>query len=275
MQIPPIAESFDGNSVGDLRDQFVDDGVLWIRDVFPVELIERLRNAFERRYLARDRFKLQKRFPLVGDRRYMITVKIKRPFDLPILFANPWMVPLLQELLGSNYLISSFGAVVALGGADAQRVHCDFPPLFESESLCTTLPPHAVTMLVPLVDLDEKTGATAVWPGSHRQVGARAQLERLAEQETFEGSVLPLPQAGDALLMDYRLIHAGTPNRGDHDRPILYFVYSRPWFCEDQNFTEQVPIRMSEKTWRQLSGEHRTLFQRRAAAKAALRSRGK
>ena len=241
-------------------DLFRQHGTLWLENVLSPEYIGCLRSAYADRYLSLSRKTLRKRHAVVGDQRFMITVKIKPPFNSPALFANPIVLPMVQRLLGSDCTISSFGSVVAMSGADAQGVHFDYPPLFESESVCASLPPHAITLVVPLVELDAETGSTAVWEGSHTRVGARAQLERLAEENSLEGATMPFTSVGDVFLMDFRLIHAGMANRSSIDRPILYIVYRRPWFREDMNFHEQPALQISPKQLRRIPKEHRGLF---------------
>ena len=52
--------------------------------------------------------------------------------------------------------------------------------------------------------------------------------------------------AGDAVIFDARLLHAGSANRSTARRPILYFVYGRSWYttglhrkiCEDSGIAE-------------------------------------
>ncbi|GAG46427.1 unnamed protein product [marine sediment metagenome] len=203
---------------------------------------------------------MRKRFAVVGDGRFMITLSVKRPFNTPDLYANPRLMPILHRLLGADCVISSFGSVVAFAGADAQSVHFDYPPLFESEEVCAALPPHAITLVVPLVDLDESTGTTALWEGSHSRVGARDQLQKIAAESSFDGATMPYAAAGDVYLMDFRLIHGGTANNSDHERPILYIVYSRPWFREDMNFDEQPAIKITNKQYKMVPKPHRHLF---------------
>ncbi len=239
---------------------FVQHGALWMENVLPCRLVDQLHQAFVDRYGQRSRATLRKRHAAVGDDRYMITVKIKPPFQTPMLYANPVWMPILRDLLGQDCNISSFGAVLAMAGAEAQPAHFDYPPLFESEQLCASLPPHAITVVVPLVDLDEKTGTTAIWEGSHSQIGARDRLQRIVAESSWDGAALPLAKAGDVYLMDYRLIHAGMANRSDRDRPILYIVYRRPWFHEEKNFDEQLPLRISAKQLQRVPKEFRHLF---------------
>jgi ectoine hydroxylase-related dioxygenase (phytanoyl-CoA dioxygenase family) len=241
-------------------DRFRQYGTLWLENVLAPDYVSCLREAYADRYLSLSRATLRKRHAVVGDKRFMVTVKIKPPFNSPALFANPVVMPIVRQLLGSDCTISSFGSVVAMSGAGPQSVHFDYPPLFESESVCASLPPHAITLVVPLLDLNDETGSTAVWEGSHARVGAREQLKRLAKEDSFEGATMPFTNIGDVFLMDFRLIHAGMANRSPIDRPILYIVYRRPWFREDMNFYEQPALQISPKQRRRIPKEHRHLF---------------
>ena len=237
-------------------------GALWIENLLAPNFVDELQAAFMDLYGRLSEKQLQQRHAKVGDSRYMITVKIKPPFDSVALSANPMLMPLFQHFLGEPCVISSFGVVVSFPGAAKQSVHFDHPPLFESESVCQGLPPHAITLVVPLVDLDENTGSTAIWEGSHRASGSRQRLQNLRDHSTLEGSEVPLPKRGDVYLMDLRVIHAGTANISLIARPILYIVYSRPWFNEEANFPEQRPIDLSKKRFKKLNKSQQQLFAR-------------
>lgn len=259
-----LADSGDASLVKKTQEQavqlFRDHGALWIENAFSQELIDSLAEAYEDRYTSRRVSELKKRYALVGDHRFMITVDVEPPFDAPQLFDNPDLQPIFRELIGHQYLISSFGSVVTFPGADPQPIHFDHPPLFESESDCVGLPPYAITMVVPLVDLDETTGSTAIWEGTHRQTGVRERLHDLMTNPDWEGASIPYAKKGDAYLMDYRVVHGGTANRSENSRPILYIVYCRPWFRDGFNFSDQPPISISNSQWKELSKESQRLF---------------
>ncbi len=260
LKIPTLGELMDASLQQQAVDRFREHGTLWLENVLAADFVNCLREAYTDRYLSLSRKTLSKRYAVVGDKRFMITVKIKPPFNSPALFANPIVMPIMERLLGSDCTISSFGSVVAMPGAGPQSVHFDYPPLFESEAVCASLPPHAITLVVPLVDLDTETGTTAIWEGSHSQAGSREQLQRLAKEESFAGATMPFAKIGDVYLMDFRLIHAGMANRSAIARPILYIVYRRPWFHEDRNFCEQPALRISPKQLKRIAKQHRGLF---------------
>lgn len=235
-------------------------GTLWLENVLPVDFVQRLADAYQQRYTTQSVRSLKRHHALVGDHRFMITVSMESPFNDPRLYANDRMMPILKTLLGDQCLISSLGSVLTFPGADAQPIHFDHPPLFESEDDCIGLPPYAITMVVPLIDLNEQTGTTAIWEGSHRKPGARDQLRRLMDFPDFSEACCPHAKQGDVYLMDYRTIHGGTLNRGDQARPILYIVYSRPWFRDAFNFRDQPAIDLSEQEFQRIPKTHQPLF---------------
>ncbi len=239
---------------------FSTHGALWIENALDVDLITELQNAYQQRYTSLSRSKLAKKHAVVGNKRFMVTVDVESPFDSLDVFANPKLLPIIQRLLGRDCVISSFGSVVTFPGAAGQDIHFDFPPLYESEELCAALPPHAVTLVIPLVDIDEATGSTAIWEGSHNRVGSRQFLMELMHNPTWQGSVSPYPSIGDVYMMDYRVIHGGKPNLSDHSRPILYIVYARPWFRDAYNFADQPAIKIASEVRRSIPKEFRSLF---------------
>ncbi len=255
--------SLDDSTAGDVQQIFCDQGAVWLERVFSRRLIRQLSKIYFRKYASLAQSELESRYACVGDRRYMITTQIKGKFNQPDLYAHARLMPIFENLLGRHFVISSFGSVVAFPGADAQSVHFDYPPLYEDAATCAALPPHAITLVIPLVKLDSQKGGTALWLGSHRDPDAREKLQSLAESGSMKGSQFPDAAIGDAYLMDFRMIHAGLPNRSEVARPILYIVYSRPWFNESLNFAEQPPINLSAKQYQKIPSAYRHLFANR------------
>ena len=240
-------------------DLFHAHGALWLENVISQSTIEKTLAAYQKKYLELDKKELRKRDAAVGDQRFMITVDVKGAFNQPELFANEAMLPILNSLLSDAMRIASFGSVVALPGADEQAIHLDHPPLFGCES--AELPPYALTMVVPLVDLTPETGTTAIWEGSHRGSDRFKLLQRLMGKPDFADASVPYAKRGDAYLMDYRVIHGGMANRSEMARPILYIVYSRPWFRDGFNFKSQQSVSISKKQRKKVPAEHRILFE--------------
>jgi len=65
---------------------------------------------------------------------------------------------------------------------------------------------------------------------------------------------------GDCYFMDYRLRHRGTPNQSSQPRPILYLVFTRPWFQDRKNYNKQPRLAIAPMEYEKISEEHRSLF---------------
>ncbi len=201
-------------------------GAVLIPNAFPRVLINRLHAAWLRS-IAPAAINATE----VGHRRYMATVTVTGPFASPGLLLNPKVYPIIRRLLGDDCVLGSFGVVVSFPGAEAQHIHRDSDVLFpENLALSAQVPPHALTLVVPLVDLTPETGGTRIWPGS-QGLSSTLRFERRPWEELR-------PARGSCFLMDYRVMHGGAPNRSAILRPILYLTYTRPWF-RDPNFGEQ------------------------------------
>ncbi len=238
---------------------FQQQGFVWLKDALPEELVASVLEEYQRDYI---RSLERARKAPVGDRRYLITVVVKSRFNDPALYAAPFFYPLLTELLGEECVIDSFGSVCSFPGAEAQKIHADNPPLFESGEVCARLPCYALTVVIPLITLNHVVGTTAVWEGSHRHTQPADYILSLREKEEFEDAIWLAPGVGDIYLMDYRLVHAGTPNRGATPRPILYIVYSRPWFTDAYNFGDkrERAVIVPEEEYARVPERYRHLF---------------
>ena len=239
---------------------FREHGALFLENAFPKKLIQKVADAFAEKYQSLSKKELKKRDAMVGDRRYMVTVDIKKPFNDPGLYANPLLMPILESLLSSHLRIASFGVVVANPDADHQPIHLDHPPLFDSQETSVEIPPYAVTLVVPLVEVTQQTGPTAIWTGSHRGPDRLQHLQQLMDSPDYSDAQKPTTQLGDAYMMDYRVIHGGLANDSDVVRPILYLVYSRPWFRDGFNFSSQPSVQIGKKQRKKVPERWQGLF---------------
>jgi hypothetical protein len=237
---------------------FLENGCVVLKNAFDVEVVRQLQVEFTAGY--RQYFE-DRQFPdalRVGDRRTMVTVRVEGSFNSPAVYANSRTFGLLKYLLSDAMILGSMGAVAALPGAQWQHQHRDHANIFDTtmvypggDRCYPVLPPYAITLVLPLVPLDEMTGSTRLWPGSHLVLDSHALDGAPAD---------PTVGLGDCYLMDYRLMHGGMPNRSDIVRPILYNVYYRPWFRDYQNYPLQSPLAMTETERRKVPQAYRGLF---------------
>ncbi|PIQ29049.1 hypothetical protein COW36_18360 [bacterium (Candidatus Blackallbacteria) CG17_big_fil_post_rev_8_21_14_2_50_48_46] len=207
-------------------------GCVVLENFLPRGFVDKLANAFFERIAGWDETTLIQKGKPVGERRFMYLQPLAGPFAEPRLYANALVLPALQALLGEHCVISTLSIVMALPGAGAQRMHRDNALPFGEDPLSGQVPPLAINLAIPLVDLNETTGATAQHLGSHRKI-------RPSSTFGFEDAPVAYLRKGDAYLMDYRLVHAGTPNRGTLPRPIIYLIYARHWYLDAENHLDQ------------------------------------
>lgn len=245
-------------------DQLASDGCLVFEKLFDPALIDRAHDEYERQYRAFDEDEL----PLhmnVGDRRLHLPIALTRALLDPLLYANPLLMMALGSIFGEPYLIDNATVVTALPGAQPQRFHRDHPGLFDEQAgLAVTLPPYAVTLAIPLIDLDETTGTTELYPGS-----MALRLDEAGGFPEFCKATLPYVKRGGCFLMDYRLWHRGLANGSQRPRPILYLIYTREWFTDVRNFKKHARLLVSRDDVETIPIEHRPLF-RRLAGKGLL-----
>jgi len=210
-------------------------GCVLLRGVFPTEMIDGIYREFVARYGTMDFQQMSEQaakplpnpFLEVGGARFEIVPRMQGAFGDPDLFANALLRRFLTPLLGSDMRLSGFTIVVSHPGATLQHIHRDHAHLYDDPSVGKSLPCYAVNVSVPLIDIDMQTGPTGIWPGSHLWPEGQTPSPETVTAVPF--------QRGDCVMMDYRTLHTGMPNRGTRIRPILYLVYARTWFFDEVN----------------------------------------
>ncbi|KAJ1445853.1 hypothetical protein M885DRAFT_492254 [Pelagophyceae sp. CCMP2097] len=143
-----------------------------------------------------------------------------------------------RAALGGDPKLLALGVVVSAPGTAVQRWHADGAALFPETGFCS-LPVHALTVFLPLVDVGPRQGPTQFIPGTHR---GTAVVLCDGDAVTHAPAAEPLLRTGDAVIFDYRLVHRGGANSSDEDRPMLYCAFGRSWFVDDFNFPSDVPL---------------------------------
>src|SRR5690348_1726312 len=147
-------------------EQFAADGWVSIRGLFDPSFVDDLRREFERQFGSLMGAGAGRDYLEVGNRRAMLSVQLKGPFLDERLYGNRILLKVVQQLLGSDVLIDNITCTVALPGAEEQHLHLDHPHLFhELRDSPGILPPYAVSLVLPLLDLTPETGTTKIFPG--------------------------------------------------------------------------------------------------------------
>ncbi|TBR23806.1 hypothetical protein EPO15_05240 [bacterium] len=252
------------------------DGAVALDGLFPLPLLKRLRAEVYRRHHSGE-LRAQGRVRDIGGR-YAAVLPFRGPFLNKAFYADPRVLAMMGALLGPDFCISSLETVISEPGAGRQHQHVDGPMRFDRlvggkkvpyRGDLSDLPPFAVSLCVPLCDVDEENGPTAIWTGSHREA-----LRPRPPGEAEVGRRFPLvPMAGpfgSAFLFDFRVFHGGTPNYSREPRPLLIMVFTRSWY-RDPNQNEVFPsVVIAGKDLARVPAEHRPLFMLAPAARRPL-----
>lgn len=280
VKLPPAGSKTLSAAARKVRVGMDRDGAVAVAGLFPMPLLGRIRAHVLRKHESGE----LRRRGLIRDigGRYAALLPFEGPLLEPAFYANPKLHEMLAGLLGGSYCIGSLEAVIALPGATRQHQHIDGPLRLDRvvggrkrafAGDLSGLPPYAVTLCVPLCDLDEENGATAIWAGSHRAAlrprppGER-ELSRRFPIERMAGAF------GRCFFFDYRVFHCGMPNFSREDRPVVMFVFTRSWF-RDQNLVEVFPrVAITRRNLAGVPERRRRWFMLAPAARRPLWDRG-
>lgn len=195
------------------------DGVVVLDDLADPSLVSRALSQLQTHYPHFADVDPERNFGAYPGRHTTPVVVEGALADRAIFLPRPVM-KLVRLLLGNAVEIDSFGVLVSRPGAEDQDRHPDALLFRETGADCLT-PPFAFALAMPLVAMDEVSGTTAFWRGSHK-----------APHVTGEPDFAPLVPVGSALLWDFRIQHRGLANRSDTPRPVLFSVLCREWWHE-------------------------------------------
>ena len=207
---------------------FARDGYVVLEDVIEVELVGALLETI-------DRVMLDAEIP-PGSNAFL-GYRTRRIFNLLArdpLFArvplHPAVLPLVEQVLDEQCLLSSLTAIEMQPGQEAQPLHADDGSI--------ALPrPHPTVVCVALwalTDFDHANGATRLVPGSHR----RDRRPAKGEQEEHVEAEMP---AGSVLLYDGSLWHGGGTNATDDRRVGIVVNHCAGFLRQEENQLLAVP----------------------------------
>ena len=229
-------------------------GVIVIRDAVPPAAVTAVLEDFKVRHdvhTAPGQKKLYRSFqsdPL----RAQVPIAIDGPVANPEFFAPPSVLALARKLMGDDLIVGEMGVVISHGGAGAQEIHRDSAFLFGGLDMEIDLPPFAMTMLVPLLDVTLDMGPTEFWAGSHR-LRDEAAVTTVPPQRTALS-------AGSVVLIDSRVLHRGGANVSGPVRPTAYFSFHRSWYQENPGYEKKPQVRVTPAMLQRLPEPYRPLF---------------
>ncbi|MCZ6848916.1 MAG: phytanoyl-CoA dioxygenase family protein [Alphaproteobacteria bacterium] len=239
---------------------FLQHGCLVIENAFDPEFIRKLHDEFTNSFKDYFADKIYDDALDVGDKRTLVTIKLEGSFNSSDYYAPAKVFPLLEFLLSKNLILAALGCVISLPGSKDQHRHRDYGNIYhpsfnypDVEAFIAKAPPYAITLGIPLVPITELTGNTRFWPGTH--------LTKVRKNDPNLGPGVDfVADLGSCYLFDYRLLHGGVANKSDVPRPLLYSIYTCPWFRDPVNYSKQQPIDITEEQLSKLPIKYQKMF---------------
>jgi ectoine hydroxylase-related dioxygenase (phytanoyl-CoA dioxygenase family) len=137
----------------------------------------------------------------------------------------------LKDVFVGDFALIFFSSDISSPGSAFQTIHQDGNDF-------------AVALNVPLVSSDEENGATHIYPGTHllyEQASFTNDSNTFTDEEILKRAEKLNPismnlEVGDYTLRDLRLIHRGTPNKTNIDRPYLSAIFLPSSLNESPSF---------------------------------------
>lgn len=150
-----------------------------------------------------------------------------------------------ESLLDTTAPLVELGVITSHPGAQSQIIHADVDFCGTARKIYTTF--------VALQDIDESMGPTEIWPGTHTAYFCEFYKPRMLgpvdpyyEENPPERMTL---KAGDAVLMDTRVMHRGGENRSNADRMLFHFSW-------ETSVEEDAPQGFTYNMRSELRGKH-------------------
>lgn len=157
------------------------------------------------------------------------------PFLFRDVLLNDLVIAISRRVLGPRPKNAFYSGNTALPGCTRQPVHPDVSQLWPD--LRHPTPAFGLVVNVPVVDMDARNGSTELWPGSHHDTAysihdgsARISEPNLERRSETHPPLQPTAKAGDILMRDIRLWHAGMPNQTQQPRPMIAMIHWCSWW---------------------------------------------
>jgi ectoine hydroxylase-related dioxygenase (phytanoyl-CoA dioxygenase family) len=210
------------------REQLQRDGHVLLRQAIPLDWLDDLRHGFD----ANVRSSAEWAVPRGPDWTHSLLdlePKVQAVCRLPTLLA------VVGVLIGERFFLAQVEGREPLPGGGQQGLHRD---------LSTQRPGDTVSALAFFDDYGPDNGATRLVPGSHRPAPGAPPFNLNDESRTVQIS----GQAGDILVFDADLLHAGSINRsGNRRRSILIGYFAEPLYATHLQTATLRNIRMDTR----------------------------
>ncbi|MGC5703027.1 phytanoyl-CoA dioxygenase family protein [Pseudomonas sp. NFXW11] len=210
------------------REQLHRQGYALLRKAIPAEWLQGLRNQFDARVLPSELWTV----PRSANWRHSL---LDLDPQVQAVCRLPQLLAVVGELIGEPFFLAQVEGREPVAGAGHQQLHRD---------LSAQRPGDMVGALAFFDDYGPENGATRIVPGSHRPGPQEPPLDFNDESR----SVQLCGCAGDILVFDVDLVHAGSRNSsGARRRSILISYFSTVLYASHQQTASLRGVRMDTR----------------------------
>lgn len=168
---------------------------------------------------------------------------LEEDFIFEDILANPWATAIIQCMLGPKSTLRFYSANTAFLAEGRQPPHIDID--FDFPRI-----PFGYCVNINLVDTSAKNGSTEIWLGSHTDTDVGIlneekgiRHEALEQRRKYSPPVQPTLLKGSLIIRDFRLWHAGMPNKTYEPRVMLVSVQFPHWYRSDLKIKLPVSVK--------------------------------
>lgn len=188
------------------------DGYVLLRGAIPLDWLDELREAFDAGVKPSDQWPI----PRGSDWRHSSLDLDER---IQAVCRLPAVLEVAGSLIGERFFLSQVEGREPLLGGGHQTLHRDF---------CAQRPGDTAIAIAYFDDYGPENGATRIIPGSHRPAPNEPEFDFNDESRSAQIS----GSAGDILVFDADLVHAGSLNKsGARRRTILFCFQAEPCYA--------------------------------------------
>ncbi|MEM7030301.1 MAG: phytanoyl-CoA dioxygenase family protein [Chloroflexota bacterium] len=151
------------------------------------------------------------------------------PYVFPDIVANPFATQVTRTMLGDGVYNRLYNGNTNCPGSKTQPLHRDGASLWPDTPFIH--PPTSLIINIALMDVNEKNGATELWPGTHliAMSGSHVDSNTEARRREQVPPVQATTQKGSLLIRDHRLWHRGVPNYSNTIRHMIALMHNTHW----------------------------------------------
>ncbi len=205
-------------------EQIKERGYVVIENLLNDDEIQRIRTALEP-YLQGE---LMGRNDFEGFQSERVYALLAKHPDFAIIVEHPTILPILDELLEPDYLLSANLAINSHPGETPQALHRDNPGGMYSDPTAI----HGVSTIWNFDDFTEDNGATEIVPYSHKWT---------SEQPKEEDVIKVNMPAGSVVIFLGSIYHRGGANNSDKPRLAITPQFCQPWLRQLETMVLSVP----------------------------------